>query len=177
MKLLALPLILLLGACSNAPATALQADAAQPAPWVEADYTKPGPPVTLAHREVKRVESGSSPEVELRVGGLAPDSVVAVEFGTTEGLELLGTQRRLVRTNATGTALLRVDVRALGEGRHYLDVAAGTGEMGMRRMSVPVQVGDIETLPKPSPGTVVEGSGGQRILVMDAEETVDGVPQ
>ena len=178
MKAILIATASLVAACSAAT-DATSPKAAQtteaPARWVEADYTKPGPPLSLAYQEVERVSVGGVPEVTLRVGDLAPGSVVEIDLSATPGLDVLGTSRRLVQADARGVATFTVDVRGIADGRHYLNVFAGTGEMGKRIVTVPVSVGTGISASKPA-GELAHDGEGNAIVVMEAVETVNGVP-
>ena len=156
--------------CSNTTSTQAAGE------WVEADYTKPGAPLSLAYRDVKRVEVGDAPEVTLRVGDLEPGQAVQVDLAGTDGLELLGPSRRILQADDRGVAEFTVDVRALSDGMQYLNVFAGTGELGQRVISVPVAAGSGQVALKPA-GKLSTDGDGNAIVVMDAKETINGVPQ
>ena len=139
-----------------------------------APYQKPGLSLRMTHADLKPVSPGETAHVRVRFPDVPKGGTLRVAVSSSTGLDISGPQLFTVPAGATDT-VLDIPVSAELQGRHYLDVRAMVdGQDGMRALSVPVQVGAGGVIGKVTPGDVVTRADGRALMVMDAEETING---
>jgi hypothetical protein len=163
--LLTLVLLLAASAASAAPATAQRSPG------------KPGAPVDISYSLLGKPVAGQPLEIELRIMAAAAFDAIRLDYGASERLSLgrgMPQTLALVAQKPGVPAVQRVQVTPQADGLHYFKVRVVTetgGRASMRGIAIPIGVGayDPRAHLKVN-GTLVDGVGGERAIVMRALE-------
>jgi hypothetical protein len=139
---------------------------------------KPGAPVDIGYTVIGTPRAGQPLEVELTFTVKGHVDEMRLDYGTSEGLALdRDTPKSLALIAQKGgvPVVQRVRVQPNADGLHYLKVRVVTvseGHTRMRGVAIPIGVGqyDVRKQLKQN-GTLVEGVGGERAIVMRAAES------
>lgn len=139
---------------------------------------KPGAPVDIGYTVIGTPRAGQPIEVELTFTVKGKVDEMRLDYGTSEHLALdRDTPKNLALIAQKGgvPAVQRVRVQPQADGLHYLKVRVVTlsdGHSRMRGVAIPISVGhyDVRKQLKQN-GTLVEGVGGERAVVMRAIES------
>lgn len=149
----------------SASAVAKGRSPGKPEAKVEVSYTLLGTP-----------RAGQPLDVELRVTPKAGFEQVRLDFGASERLALDRSSpdtMTLMAQKPGAPALQRVRVVPQEDGLHYLKVRVVTIDDGRSRMkgvAIPIAVGKFDARAQlKANGTLVEGVGGERAVVMPAQ--------
>lgn len=150
--------------------TALAVGAASPG--------KPGAPVDIGYRVIGTPRAGQPIEVEITFTLKGSVDEMRLDYGTSERLSLgRDTPQSLALIAQKGgvPAVQRVRVQPQADGLHYLKVRVVTvsnGNTRMRGVAIPISVGKYDARAHlKQNGTLVEGVGGERAVVMSAAES------
>ena len=138
---------------------------------------KPGAPVDIGYTVIGTPRAGQPIEVELTFTMKGTVDEMRLDYGTSEALTLdRDTPKSLALIAQKGgvPAVQRVRVQPQADGLHYLKVRVVTvanGNTRMRGVAIPISVGKYdERAHLRQNGTLVEGVGGERAIVMRAAE-------
>ncbi len=138
---------------------------------------KPGAPVDIGYTVIGTPRAGQPVEVELTFTLKGTVDEMRLDYGTSEALTLdRDTPKSLALIAQKGgvPAVQRVRVQPQADGMHYLKVRVVTvsnGNTRMRGVAIPISVGTYdERKHLKQNGTLVEGVGGERAIVMRAAE-------
>ncbi len=138
---------------------------------------KPGAPVDIGYTVIGTPRAGQPIEVELTFTMKGTVDEMRLDYGTSEALTLdRDTPKSLALIAQKGgvPAVQRVRVQPQADGLHYLKVRVVTvanGNTRMRGVAIPISVGKYdERAHLKQNGTLVEGVGGERAIVMRAAE-------
>ena len=138
---------------------------------------KPGAPVDIGYTVIGTPRAGQPIEVELTFTLKGTVDEMRLDYGTSERLTLdRDTPKSLALIAQKGgvPAVQRVRVQPQADGLHYLKVRVVTvsnGNTRMRGVAIPISVGKYdERAHLKQNGTLVEGVGGERAIVMRAAE-------
>ena len=138
---------------------------------------KPGAPVEIAYTLVGKPRAGMPFEVEIRITTRGTVDEVRLDYGTSEQMTLdrgMPQTLSLIKQKQGVPALQRVLVVPKGDGLHFLKVRVVTVAAGRTRMSgiaIPIGVGKYDDRSHlRRNGTLIEGVGGERAVVMRAAE-------
>lgn len=150
--------------------TALAAGAASPG--------KPSAPVDIGYTVIGTPRAGQPIEVEITFTVKGSVDEMRLDYGTSERLSLdRDTPQSLALIAQKGgvPAVQRVRVQPHADGLHYLKVRVVTvsnGNTRMRGVAIPISVGTYDARAHlKQNGTLVEGVGGERAVVMSAAES------
>lgn len=137
---------------------------------------KPAAKVDLSYTVLGTPRAGQPLEVELRVVPKSQFDEIRLDFGGSERLALdrsTPDTMGLIAQKPGVPALQRVRVVPQGDGLHYLKVRVVTfdenGRTRMRGIAIPIGVGKYdERAHLRTIGTLVDGVGGERAVVMRA---------
>jgi hypothetical protein len=137
---------------------------------------KPAAKVDLSYAIVGTPRVGQPLEVELRVTPKSQFDEIRLDFGGSERLALdraTPETMALMAQKPGVPALQRVRVVPQADGLHYLKVRVvtfdETGRSRMRGIAIPIGVGKYDARAHlKSNGTLVDGVGGERAVVMRA---------
>lgn len=139
---------------------------------------KPGAPVDIRYAVIGTPRAGELVEVELTFTATGKVDEMRLDYGTSEKLALdRDTPRSLALIAQKGgtPAVQRVRVRPQADGLHLLKVRVMTvsgGHSRMRGVAIPIAVGGKDARRELKQiGTLVEGVGGERAVVMRAAES------
>lgn len=137
---------------------------------------KPEAKVDINYTIIGTPHAGQPLEVELRVTPRAAFQQVRLDFGTSDRLSLdraTPETMSFVAQKPGTTAVQRVRVQPQADGLHYLKVRVVTIDDGRSRMkgvAIPIGVGKFDERAHLKPyGTLVEGVGGERAVVLRAQ--------
>ena len=138
---------------------------------------KPGAKVDLSYTIIGTPRAGQPLEIELRIVPKSQFDQIRLDFGVSEQLMLdrsTPQSMALVAQKSGVPALQRVRVQPQADGLHYLKVRVVTVTDGRSRMSgiaIPIGVGKYDARAQLKVnGTLVEGVGGERAVVMRAAQ-------
>lgn len=138
---------------------------------------KPGAPVDIGYTVIGTPRAGQPLEVELTFKATGRVDEMRLDYGTSDQLALdRDTPRSLALIAQKGgvPAVQRVRVLPAADGLHYLKVRVVTvseGHTRMRGVAIPIGVGDYDARKQLKQiGTLVEGVGGERAVVMRAAQ-------
>ena len=138
---------------------------------------KPGAPVDIVYTVIGTPRAGQPLEIELRITTLGKVDEVRLDYGTSDQMTLdRGTPQTLalIAQKQGVPAVQRVVVLPQADGLHYLKVRVVTvadGRMRMRGIAIPIGVGKYDARAGlRSNGTLIEGVGGERAVVMRASQ-------
>lgn len=138
---------------------------------------KPGAPVDIGYRVIGTPRAGQPIDVELTFTLKGTVDEMRLDYGTSERLALdrdTPKSQALIAQKGGVPAVQRVRVQPQADGLHYLKVRVVTvsdGNTRMRGVAVPISVGKYdERKHLKQNGTLVEGVGGERAVVMQAVE-------
>ena len=158
-------MLFLLAACGTLSAQAM------PSPG------KPGAPVDIGYSIIGTPRAGQPIEVELRITTWAKLDELRLDYGVSERLALdrNSPQTLAIYAQKAGVpAVQRIVVTPQADGLHYLKVRVVTVANGLRRMrgvAIPIGVGKYdERAHLKRNGTLVEGVGGERAVILRASE-------
>jgi len=139
---------------------------------------KPGAPVDIGYVVIGTPRAGQPLEVELTYTVKGRVDEIRLDYATSEGLALDRSAPRsqaLIAQKGGVPAVQRVRVQPQADGLYYLKVRVVTvtdGRSRMRGIAVPIGVGKYdERAQLKQNGTLVEGVGGERAVVMSAAES------
>ena len=139
---------------------------------------KPGAPVDIGYTVIGTPRAGEPIEVELTFTAKGRFDELRLDYGTSEGLTLdRDTPRSLALIAQKGgvPAVQRVRVQPQADGLHFLKVRVVTvndGRSRMRGVAIPIGVGKYDARQQlRSNGTLIDGVGGERAVVMRAAES------
>jgi len=164
------PLILLAALLLAAPALAA------PTP-VKKSPGKPGAPVDIQYTLVGKATAGQPLEIELRITATASVASIRLDYGASERLSMdrgMPQTLALVAQKPGIPAVQRISVTPQGDGLHFFKVRVVTesdGRSSMRGIAIPIGVGKYDPRAHLKVnGTLVDGVGGERAIVMRASE-------
>ena len=139
---------------------------------------KPGAPVDIGYTVIGTPRAGQPLEVELTFTVKGTIDEMRLDYGTSDKLSLdRDTPKSLALIAQKGgvPAVQRVIVQPQADGLHYLKVRVVTvsdGHSRMRGVAIPISVGNYDVRKQMRQnGTLVEGVGGERAVVMRAVES------
>ena len=134
-------------------------------------YQKPGAPVQLEHNYDGKTELAEVEAIDLYITPNFTLQNMEVKVSSTSNI--LGGQEFIFSDVAPGSVPVHipVSVSATEVGRYYINVfvtSNARGAVSARSFALPVMVGDVPK--KQSKASVI---GGERVIMMPAEETVE----
>jgi hypothetical protein len=145
---------------------------------VAASPGKPGAPVDIGYTVIGTPRAGQPIEVELTFTAKGRFDEMRLDYGTSENLVLDRStpgSLALIAQKGGVPAVQRVRVQPQADGLHYLKVRVVTvsdGRSRMRGVAIPIGVGKYdERKHLKSNGTLIDGVGGERAVVMRAVES------
>lgn len=154
-------LMLAAGGCSAGPSHQPSSPAAHAA-------GKPGATVDVQLLGSGKLASGAQAPLQLQFRSARGDADLSVEYRTEAGLALQSPAKVQLRTNQEGIASDAPVVRALVDGRHYLNVFVTYGGRS-RAFSIPVTVGTGAGAAMKPGGQPVTTPKGENLIILPAE--------
>lgn len=146
-------------------------------------YQKPGAAIRFDHDFKGPIEPGSSTSFTLSMREDYNSGTLYLDVNTLGSSLELAAGSRSAQFDLANSHLhdMTISLTALDQGRHYVNVLAtvdANGQTSSRAYAVAVQVGDpAQNKPNAMAKHVRITPEGERIIVMKAQETINGVPQ
>lgn len=139
---------------------------------------KPGAALQFSSSIDGVLSAGSFTDVVVTITPDETSGLLQATASGTEGLDVLDSHARLTHDMADGAVAWRIPVRPADDGRHYLNIMATTSSAdhlqgSARSFSVAIDPGGESKLADDAmKAAVMQDASGDRLAVMDAEETI-----
>ncbi len=171
-----------ISACSSQSPMAQQVEqqAAVKAPpaLVETATIKQGADVSFSHNYDGKTDLGVVEDFQIYIQEEYAAGTLDISINASEGLVLSADSQTSFSMAGDGVRTLNISVSAQNPNKYYVNLQAraddGSGQVMLRSYGVAVYVGDPKLYPKVEQKfTVQDTKDGGKIIVMEAEETIE----
>ncbi len=167
-----------ISACSSQNVAEQQTAVKDPAAMVETATIKQGADVSFSHNYDGKTDPGFTENFQIFVQEEYAAGTLDISMNASEGLTLTANEQASFSMVGEAVRTLNISVSAPTPGKYYVNLQAradaGNGQAMMRSYGVAIYVGDPKLYPKVKQnGVVVNTPEGGKIIVMEAEETIE----
>ncbi len=142
----------------------------------KSEYAKPGAAVDFSHNYDGHTKPGETESFQITVRERYQSGMLNISIATSEGLVLSSANHANFSMSYDSDKPIDVRVSAPAAGKYYVNFQAmaddGNGNTAPRAYSVAIYVGDKSDYKKPDQPSKIEETDDGKIIVMDAEETI-----
>jgi len=165
-------LLVFLSAC-NTPTSSSDVTVPKKSPNVHT--VKPGAPVKLENTQPFFLSAPGAGDLELVLSTPQNGGAMLVDISTSEGLQLESSTHYEFTLGEVTEYKLPVRIRAVSEGRYYINVRVGlvsNGQRDNRIITAIVQVGDVAKKAQKASAEMVDKNNDEKVISLPAQETV-----
>lgn len=167
-----------LASCADGYDQLSQPDHGESEETASAATVKPGANVNFSHEFIRNTIVGGPQIVRLTIDEAYESGQLKVEVVDYDGLTISQSRQTVINLAAADRHTWDLHFETPNQGRFYISVLAtiedGGRTLAHRAYSIPVYVGDVSSYKPEVEGLSVEqGSEGQPIVTMRAEETIE----
>jgi len=145
---------------------------------MEKSTTKQGAAVSFTHNYDGRSEPGFVEDFQVFIQDEYDSGTLNISMTASEGLNLSSGGPTSFSMDGDAARTINVSVSAQTPGKYYVNLQAkadaGNGQAMMRGYGIAINVGDPKLYPETKQNVTVEDTkDGGKIVIMDAEETID----